>query len=195
MTSSRPFPGWPCWPASASRTLVFRLASAEGGQHRGQAFFYRHCRPLERPLLPAYENVADLADALGLEGSARRAALNLTNVGDPHKDTVEFRQCNGTLDGRVVQAFTRLCAALIGAARWVPAAALLPPAPLGGNWSQRRHAGSADAETAIESDPQPLWDFLAAVFPDGLPLEAAASLLWLYRRGAWQPGLSTLAAG
>lgn len=189
--------------------LVFRLASAEGGRHRGQAFFYRHCRPLERPLLPAYESLADLTGALGLEGSSRRAALNLTNIGDPQKDTVEFRQCNGTLDGRVVQAFVRLCAALIGAARWAPGAALLQPAPLGSHLGGTAHLGGTDhldesaatpagdapqhAQDGGDADPHPLWNFLAAAFPDGLPLDAAASLLWLYRRGSWQPSLSTLA--
>ena len=174
--------------------LFFRMASAEGGQHRGQHVYYRHCRPLERPLLAAYENVTDLAGALGLEGAARRAALNLTNVGDPQKDTVEFRHCNGTLDGRVIQAFTRLCAALIGAARWAPEAALLPPAPLGEHWIARQALSSEDDRAAVDTDPQPLWDFLAAVCPLGLSLEAAGSLLWLYRRGAWQPGLAALAA-
>ncbi len=174
--------------------LVFRLASAEGGRHRGQAFFYRHCRPLERPLLPAYDSLADLTVALGLDGSSRRAALNLTNIGDPQKDTVEFRQCNGTLDGRVVQGFVRLCAALIGAARWAPGAALLPSASLGGAWDRRALACDDDARAAIDADPRPLWQFLGAAFPDGLPLRAAASLLWLYRRGSWQPSLSTLAA-
>jgi Putative amidoligase enzyme len=174
--------------------LVFRMASAEGGQHRGQSVYYRHCRPLERPLQPAYESLSDLAGALGLEGAARRAALNLTNVGDPQKDTVEFRHCNGTLDGRVIQAFTRLCAALIGAARWTPAAALFPPAPLGQQMARRLAAPDEDARIAVDADPQPLWDFLGAVFPEGLPLEAAGSLRWLFRRGAWQPGLADLGA-
>ena len=171
--------------------LVFRMASAEGGRHRGQAFFYRHCRPLERPLQSKYETLADLAGALGLEGSSRRAALNLTNVGDPQKDTVEFRQCNGTLDGRVVQAFVRLCAALVGAARWYPEAALLPPEPLGTQFSNDKQAGGL-AES--DSDPAPLWRLLSAVCPSGMPGEAAASLLWLYRRGAWQPSLTALAS-
>jgi hypothetical protein len=129
-----------------------------------------------------------LADALGMEGAARRAALNLTNVGDPNKDTVEFRQCNGTLDGRIVQAFCRLCVALIGAARWSPEAALLTPEPLGSHW---RHEHPAQTSSG---DPQPLWRFLAAVCREGLPVEAAASLLWLYRQGAWQPSLATLAS-
>ena len=169
--------------------LIFRMASAEGGRHRGQAFFYRHCRPLERPLSEAYENVTALAEALGMEGASRRAALNLTNVGDPQKDTVEFRQCNGTLDGRVVQAFCRLCVALVGAARWSPAAAReAAPEPLGTHW---RHDVSANTSVAAAA---PLWRFLAAAFPQGLPVEAAASLLWLYRRGTWQPSLATLAS-
>src|SRR5205823_11136934 len=116
----------------------------------------------------------------------------LTNVGDPNKDTVEFRQCNGTLDGRIVQAFCRLCVALIGAACWHPAAALLAPEPLGSHW---RHDHLDDpAGAAGAGDPQPLWRFLAAACPDGLPVEAAASLLWLYRRGTWQPSLATLAS-
>jgi hypothetical protein len=170
--------------------LVFRMASAEGGRHRGQAFFYRHCRPLERPLQPVYESVSELAEALGKAGAARRAALNLTNVGDPAKDTVEFRQCNGTLDGRVVQAFCRLCAALVGGARWYPDAARLPAEPLGTHW---RHAGG-DRSPEPER-PDPLWRFLGAVCPDGLPLAAAGSLLWLFRRGSWQPSLAALASG
>ena len=176
--------------------LVFRMASAEGGAHRGRAFFYRHCRPLERELRPAYERLADLTDDLGLEGSTRRAALNLTNVGDPRKDTVEFRQCNGTLDGRVVQAFVRLCAALVGAARWAPEAARLSPESLG---THHGPAGAAGVAAIAASDRRPndatsLWRFLETVFPDGLPAESAASLLWLFRRGAWQPSLEALAA-
>jgi len=166
--------------------LVFRLASAESGVHRGQAFFYRHSRPLERELRQSYESLEELTGDLGLEGSARRAALNLTNVGDPRKDTVEFRQSNGTLDGRVVQAFTRLCAAMVGAARWQPEAAKMGPEPLG-----RHNRADASQDTA---DPASLWRFLASVFPEGVPAEAAASLLWLFRRGAWQPSLSTLAS-
>jgi hypothetical protein len=94
----------------------------------------------------------------------------------------------------VVQAFTRLCAALIGAARWAPEAALLPPAPRGERWTARQAMPSEDDRAAVDTDPQPLWDFLAAVCPQGLPLEAAGSLLWLYRRGAWQPGLASLTA-
>ncbi|HEX2037582.1 MAG TPA: amidoligase family protein, partial [Chloroflexota bacterium] len=173
--------------------LVFRLASAEGGHHRGRAVYYRHCRPLAGPLQGTYERLADLTDALGTSGVARRAALNLTNVGDPQKDTVEFRQCNGTLDGRVVQAFCRLCAALVGAARWQPEAALLPPAPLGTHWERRAALGESADWVAFDADPRPLWRFLAAVFPDGLPVDAAAALLWLYRSGRWQPGLTSLA--
>jgi hypothetical protein len=165
--------------------LVFRMASVEGGRHRGQAFFYRHCRPLERPLRSGYSSVEELAGALGKEGAARRAALNLTNVGDPLKDTVEFRQCNGTLDGRVVQAFCRLCAALVGAARWSPQAALALAEPLGAHWEER---GAGDGY-----DSEPLWRFLEAACPGGLPVEIAASLLWLFRRGAWQPSLAVLA--
>ncbi len=174
--------------------LVFRLASAEGGRHRGQAFFYRHCRPLEQPLRSDYASLDELTGALGQQGAARRAALNLTNVGDPQKDTVEFRQCNGTLDGRVVQAFCRLSAALVGAARWQSDAALLGPQPLG------THLPAACSDIAGASSdgtdtPESLWRFLGAVFPDGLPAEAAASLLWLFRRGAWQPSLTALVAG
>lgn len=169
--------------------LVFRLASAEGGRHRGRAFFYRHSRPLERPLLAAYDTVADLANALGKEGAARRAALNLTNVGDPNKDTVEFRQCNGTLDPRIVQAFCRLCVALVGAARWQPEAARLAPEPLGSHWKAEHDAGQVH-----DVDPAPLWRFLGAAFPQGVPVEAAASLLWLYRRASWQPSLAALAS-
>ena len=174
--------------------LVFRMASAEGGQHRGQAFFYRHSRPLERPLRRAYGSVVELAEALGKEGAARRAALNLTNVGDPQKDTVEFRQCNGTLDGRIVQAFCRLCVALVGAARWHPAAARREPQPLGWGWRQGGSAGVGRPGESATDDPAPLWRFLAAACPDGLPVESAASLLWLYRRGTWQPSLATLAS-
>lgn len=170
--------------------LVFRLASAEGGAHRGRAFYYRHCRPLERALRPAYGSLQELTGDLGHEGAARRAALNLTNVGDPLKDTVEFRQCNGTLDGRVVQAFVRLCAALVGAARWQPEVVRLDPEPLGTHY----HAGGAESGTPALPEPATLWRFLSAVFPQGLPAEAAASLLWLFRRGAWQPSLSALAA-
>jgi hypothetical protein len=168
--------------------LVFRLASAEGGTHRGQAFFYRHCRPLAQPLRPSYASLAELTGALGVDGGEpRRAALNLTNIGDPHKDTVEFRQCNGTLDGRVVQAFCRLCAALVGAARWHKDLARLAPEPLGSHFARPGGAG----ETA---DPASLWRFLAAAFPEGVPADAAASLLWLFRRGSWQPGLAALAS-
>jgi len=178
--------------------LVFRLASAEGGNHRGQAFFYRHCRPLEGHLQGAYDSLADLTGALtgtlATEGASRRAALNLTNVGDPHKDTIEFRQCNGTLDGRVVQGFARLCTALVGAACWAPEAALLPPSPLGDHWARRLGADGDDARVALDTGAGPLWAFLAAACPDGVPLEAAASLLWLFRRGAWQPSLAALAS-
>ena len=174
--------------------LFFRMASAEGGQHRGQNVYYRHCRPLERPLLAAYENVTDLAGALGLEGAARRAALNLTNVGDPQKDTVEFRHCNGTLDGRVdpgihspLRRPDRRRAVGAGGR---PAAARASGRAL----DARQALSSEDDRAAVDTDPQPLWDFLAAVCPLGLSLEAAGSLLWLFRRGAWQPGLAALAA-
>ena len=139
--------------------------------------------------------MTDLAGALGLEGSARRAALNLTNVGDPQKDTVEFRHCNGTLDGRVIQAFTRLCAALIGAARWAPEAALLPPAPLGERWTARQ---------ALSSEDEPRGGGHGPAAPVGLPGRRSAPracpwkrpgrCCWLYRRGAWQPGLAALAS-
>lgn len=172
--------------------LVFRMASAEGGAHRGRAFFYRHCRPLERGLRHTYERLADLTDDLGLEGSTRRAALNLTNVGDPRKDTVEFRQCNGTLDGRVVQAFVRLCAALVGAARWAPDAVRYGPEALGTHLT--RESSPESGSSGREGDVTSLWRFLSAVFPDGLAAEAAASLLWLFRRGSWQPSLGALAA-
>lgn len=177
--------------------LVFRLASAEGGAHRGRAFFYRHCRPLERELRPTYERLVDLTDDLGLEGSTRRAALNLTNVGDPRKDTVEFRQSNGTLDGRVVQAFVRLCAALVGTARWTPDAVRRAPEPLGSHHTldvvsvATEPLGTSGPNR--DGDASSLWRFLTAAFPHGLPAEAAASLLWLFRRGAWQPSLLSLA--
>lgn len=192
--------------------LIFRLASAEGGRHRGRAFFYRHCRPLQRPLQERYETLSQLTEDLGTEGVARRAALNLTNVGDPIKDTVEFRQCNGTLDPRIVQAFCRLCAALVGAARWQPEVVALTPEPLGSHWTRQTASRSrfgdqptgswADASTRAlasaatdERDQISLWRFLGAAFPHGLPAEAAASLLWLFRRGTWQPSLAALAAG
>ncbi len=184
--------------------LIFRMASAEGGRHRGQAVYYRHCRPLERPLPPASGSLAELTLALGRPGAERHAALNLTNIGDPQKDTVEFRQCNGTLDGRVVQAFCRLCAALVGAACWYPEAARLAPEPLGTHLAcalAPREAEGRETESERAAVPLPdpvddaasLWRFLAAICPEGLPVEAAASLLWLFRRGRWQPSLATLA--
>lgn len=57
--------------------------------------------------------------------------MNLTDVGSRDKDIIEFRQSNGTLDRRVVQAFVSACAALIGGARWSPEAVLVSPEPLG----------------------------------------------------------------
>lgn len=184
--------------------LIFRMASAEGGWHRGRAVYYRHCRPLERPLPPRSGSLAELALALGRPGAERHAALNLTNIGDPQKDTVEFRQCNGTLDGRVVQAFCRLCAALVGAACWYPEAVRLAPEPLGRHlaqeeasqaWAAERERSAAPVSSTPDAgdDAASLWRFLAAVCPEGVPVEAAASLLWLFRRGRWQPSLATLA--
>jgi hypothetical protein len=164
--------------------VLFRMASAEGGRHRGQPFFYRHSRPLERPLGRHYDTVDALAQSLGKPGAARRAALNLTNIGSADKDTVEFRQSNGTLDARIVQAFVRLCALLVGAARWVPEAVRVDPQPLGFHLGEDRDRVSSDAA---------LWRMLTATCPDGLPLDAAVSLLWLFRRGSWQPGLADLA--
>lgn len=166
--------------------VLFRMASAEGGRHRGRPFFYRHSRPLEQPLGRHYETVDELAQSLGKPGAARRAALNLTNIGSADKDTVEFRQSNGTLDPDVVQAFVRVCALLVGAARWVPEAVRVDPQPLG------THHG--DDEAVVTGDAA-LWRMLAATCPDGLPMDAATSLLWLFRRGSWQPGLADLARG
>jgi hypothetical protein len=166
--------------------VLFRMASAEGGRHRGRPFFYRHSRPLEQSLRRHYETVDELAQSLGKPGAARRAALNLTNIGSADKDTVEFRQSNGTLDPHVVQAFVRVCALLVGAARWVPEAVRVDPQPLG------THHG--DAEAVVTGDAA-LWRMLRATCPDGLPMDAAKSLLWLFRRGSWQPGLADLAHG
>lgn len=166
--------------------VLFRMASAEGGRHRGRPFFYRHSRPLERPLGRHYASVEDLAQSLGKPGAPRRAALNLTNVGSTDKDTVEFRQCNGTLDVRVVQGFVRLCALLVGAARWVPEAVQAPPQPLGSHLAAERDGMAVPTEGA-------LWRMLAVTNPEGMPREAASSLLWLFRRGSWQPGLADLA--
>lgn len=166
--------------------VLFRMASAEGGRHRGRPFFYRHSRPLEQALGRDYESVDALAQSLGKPGAARRAALNLTNIGSADKDTVEFRQSNGTLDPHIVQAFVRVCALLVGAARWVPEAVRVDPEPLG------THHG--DAEAVLTGD-KALWRMLAAACPDGLPMDAASSLLWLFRRGSWQPGLADLARG
>jgi hypothetical protein len=131
-----------------------------------------------------YDTVDALAQSLGKPGAARRAALNLTNIGSADKDTVEFRQSNGTLDARIVQAFVRLCALLVGAARWVPEAVRVDPQPLGFHLGEDRDRVSSDAA---------LWRMLTATCPDGLPLDAAVSLLWLFRRGSWQPGLADLA--
>ncbi len=165
--------------------VLFRMASAEGGRHRGRPFFYRHSRPLEQPLGTHYGTIEELAQSLGKPGAPRRAALNLTNVGTPDKDTVEFRQSNGTLDGRVVQAFVRLCAMLVGAARWSPDAVRETPEPLGSH---------VDDEPDDESAAS-LWRMTAAACPDGVPFDVATSLLWLFRRGRWQPGIADLARG
>ena len=168
--------------------VLFRMASAEGGRHRGRPFFYRHSRPLEQPLGRHYDTIDELAQSLGKPGAARRAALNLTNIGSSDKDTVEFRQSNGTLDVRVVRAFVQLCALLVGAARWVPEAVRVDPQPLGFHHAERDDAGAYADDTAF-------WRMLTAICPDGLPAEAAANLLWLFRRGSWQPGLAGLARG
>jgi hypothetical protein len=168
--------------------VLFRMASAEGGRHRGRPFFYRHSRPLEQVLRREYDTVEALAQTLGKPGAARRAALNLTNIGSADKDTVEFRQSNGTLDMRVVQAFVRLCALLVGAARWIPESVQPDPQPLG------FHLADSDGGQLL-ADDAPLWRMLRATCPDGLPTDAAASLLWLFRRGSWQPGLADLARG
>ena len=169
--------------------VLFRMASAEGGRHRGQPFFYRHSRPLEQPLQADYSTVDELAQALGKPGASRRAALNLTNVGSPDKDTVEFRQSNGTLDRRVVQAFVCACAALIGGARWASEAVLVSPEPLG------HHLALEASTDASVNSAAPLWRLISAVCPDGVPIETAGALLWLYRRGSWQPGLADLSRG
>ena len=166
--------------------VLFRMASAEGGRHRGRPFFYRHSRPLEQSLRSDYDTISALAQTLGKPGAARRAALNLTNIGSADKDTVEFRQSNGTLDVCVVQAFVRLCALMVGAARWVPESVRVDPQPLGFHHADSEEAGSLTGDT-------PLWRLLAATCPDGLPMDAATSLLWLFRRGTWQPGLAHLA--
>ena len=165
--------------------VLFRMASAEGGRHRGRPFFYRHSRPLEQPLGRHYDTIDELAQSLGKPGAARRAALNLTNIGSLDKDTVEFRQSNGTLDVRVVRAFVQVCALLVGAARWVPEAVWVDPQPLG---FHHGIDGGASGDGA-------LWRMLSAICPAGLPTDAAASLLWLFRRGRWQPGLADLARG
>jgi hypothetical protein len=168
--------------------VLFRMASAEGGRHRGRPFFYRHSRPLEQPLGRDFETVDELAQSLGKPGAARRAALNLTNIGLPEKDTVEFRQSNGTLDIRIVEAFVRLCALLVGAARWEPESVRVDPQPLGFHHVVDGDFGADTGDTA-------LWRLLSATCPDGLPIDAAVSLLWLFRRGSWQPGLADLARG
>lgn len=47
----------------------------------------------------------------------RYAGLNLTNVGNPNKNTVEFRMANGTLDPNVIKQNVFLYASIIEAAR------------------------------------------------------------------------------
>jgi len=151
-------------------------------------FFYRHSRPLEQPLGRHYDTIDELAQSLGKPGAARRAALNLTNIGSSDKDTVEFRQSNGTLDVRVVRAFVQLCALLVGAARWVPEAVRVDPQPLGFHLADRDDVDVLDGDGSF-------WRMLTAICPDGLPMHAATNLLWLFRRGSWQPGLADLARG
>lgn len=49
--------------------------------------------------------------------SARYSGLNLTNIGNPDKDTVEFRIANGTLNPEVIKQNVYLYASLIETAR------------------------------------------------------------------------------
>ena len=46
----------------------------------------------------------------------RYAGLNLTNIGNPKKDTIEFRMANGTLDSEVIKQNVFLYASIINAA-------------------------------------------------------------------------------
>lgn len=46
----------------------------------------------------------------------RYAGLNLTNIGNPNKDTIEFRMANGTLDPEVIKQNVFLYASLINTA-------------------------------------------------------------------------------
>jgi len=165
--------------------VLFRMASAEGGCHRGQPFIYRHSPPRR----DEYWSFDEPAQSFDGTGSSRQAVLNLTDVGSREKDIIEFRQSNGTLDRRVVQAFVSACAALIGGARWSPEAVLVSPEPLG------YHLALEASTDALVNSAAPLWRLIGAVCPDGVPIATAGALLWLHRRGAWQRSLAGLSPG
>ena len=49
-------------------------------------------------------------------GNKRYSGLNLTNIGDPNKNTIEFRMANGSLDPEVIKQNVFLYASLINTA-------------------------------------------------------------------------------
>lgn len=127
----------------AYEDTLYRFASNPDnpdGKHRG----YGYCQPTDEVPMAGYQQLAQARMA----HIGHHTALNYAGVEGSHKDHVEFRAWDGSLNPALIQAQVKMSAALtVAAVRNGERGAVLPREPLG---SHRRRAAAGEALDAVQ---------------------------------------------
>ncbi|OPX87476.1 MAG: putative amidoligase enzyme [Pelotomaculum sp. PtaB.Bin104] len=170
---------------SGFEDVIYRVAAGgeSGGEHRGVRDNYHYSAPMPVAVDRFFHNRRVDPNYLISEISPRRYyGLNLKNVGQGNKNTVEFRHFNGSLDPKQIQVNVKIANAIVHAAQSIrknrvstrERAQLIPDHPnrLGGS---NRNADN-DGHDQVRR-------FVDTIFNNAKDKAAA---LWLYATSRWQ---------
>lgn len=165
--------------------VLYRVAAGgeSGGGHRGEGGGFSYAAPMPAASDRFFRDRRVDPHTLISELSPNRYyGLNLKNVGQGNKNTVEFRHFNGSLDPKQIQANVKVANALVHAAQSLrknragtrERAQLIPDRPTRLGETSRR--ADTDGHDQVRK-------FVDAIFNNAKDKAAA---LWLYATSRWQ---------
>ncbi|MCL5058786.1 MAG: amidoligase family protein [Actinobacteria bacterium] len=171
--------------AAGFEDVIYRMAAGgeSQGRHRGEGGGFHYSAPAPRGVDRFFSNRRVSQSSLISEISpSRYFGLNLRNVGQGQKNTVEFRHFNGTLDPKQIQANVKIANAIVHAAENLrrnrdstrERAQFIPGNP--NRLGETVMSGDDEGHSQVRR-------FVDAIFNNSRDKAAA---LWLYATSRWQ---------
>lgn len=165
--------------------VLYRVAAGgeSGGGHRGEGDGFHYSAPMPSAADRFFrDRRVDPQNLISELSPNRYYGLNMKNVGQGNKNTVEFRHFNGSLDPKQIQANVKVANALVHAAQGLrknrastrERAQLIPDRPSRLGESNRR--ADNDGHDQVRK-------FVDTIFNNAKDKAAA---LWLYATSRWQ---------